>query len=99
MQTVESHNAALTGQLTLSPDPASLETEQDTNKKKSSNKPEDQETKLEPNRKQKIRAKLTDDLWKRYQDQTLSMKDRQWMATLLAKLTDKKKPLKKGLFT
>jgi hypothetical protein len=114
MQTAESSNAALTGSAIIYPtisdglalpaptkpceldtDPASL----DTNKKKSSNKPEEQTEKRHKGIERRwIRAKLTRDLWEEYQKPGISTAEKIKLGALLSRLTDKKKAAPKTVF-
>lgn len=90
MQTAESSNAALTGRVSL-PVPVYPDLDaQGTEQKKSSNKPEEQET--GQIRKRDMRVKLARDLWEQYQKPTLTIEQKIKIATILAKLTDRGKP-------
>lgn len=109
MQTVESSNAALTGRIDLDvparvdPDTATGQgilamASQDANKKKSSNKPEEQIEKRKPITRRYVRANLIVDLWNEYRKPETSQASKIKIATILAKLTDKRKPQAKPIF-
>lgn len=100
MQTAESSNAALMGSITLTV-PCELDTDpasSDTNKKKSSNKPEQETGQRLKITRRYVRANLIVDLWAEYRKPETSQANKIKIGTILAKLTDKRKAPAKPIF-